>query len=66
MTKIIQQILLNNPDKKLKIILMNDYIYHGFLIEADEEFISIRLDNSQSIKIIRIDAIKEVLVPDAS
>lgn len=66
MTEIIKNTIMNNLEKKLKIVIMNDFIYHGYAIDVDEEFVSIRLDKSADIKIVRLDIIKEVIIVDAN
>lgn len=62
MSEIIKKQLRENISKRIKIIMTNDYIYRGNLEEVDEDFVSIKLDNSVDIKIIRIDVIKEVII----
>jgi len=69
MTNLIKQKILENLNKKLKIILVNDYMYHGFVIDkkdVDENFVSLKLDRTNDLKIIRIDIIKEVIIYDAN
>lgn len=68
MTNLVKQKILENLNKKLKIVLLNDFIYHGFVTnpeDVDEKFISLKLDKANDIKIIRIDIIKEVIIYDA-
>lgn len=62
MSEIIKKQLSENISKRIKIIMTNDYIYRGNLEEVDDDFVSIKLDNSVDIKIIRIDVIKEVII----